>query len=441
MRTATAAPAALPPPPERARLLGTLLWAQVLGTTGHSLSLAVGSIVAADITGSNTWSGLPVATAALGAALASLPLSRLMGRFGRRPGLALGYGLAVLGSALSLTGVVARDFPLLLFGMVLFGIGNSSNLLARFAAADVSTADQRGRAIGLIVGGGTIGSILGPILVAPAARVGDALGIAEPASAFLIGIGGFGLAGLLTLALLRPDPLTVARRLGGDAAGDLAGAVGPAGPARGSTGASLGSILRRSRVRIAFGALMTSQLVMIGTTSTAAVYLHGYGHQAGVIGLAVSLHLAGMYAASPVTGWLCDRVGRLAMILSGGLLLIGAVIFAGIAPGTDGILVSAALFLNGLGWNFGFVAGSALLTDALAPEERTTMQGFGDLATGLMGALGSTLGGMVLGVWGFPILNAIGAALVLGPLATVWLHRATLAPVPTERSEASPSTA
>ena len=436
MSTATPASAALAPPPERARLLGTLLWAQIFGSTGHSLSLAVGSIVAADITGSNTWSGLPVATGALGAALASLPLSRLMGRYGRRPGLTLGYSLAVLGSGLAMLGVVVRSFPLLLLGMALFGVGQTSNLLARFAAADVSHADQRGRAIGLIVGGGTVGSILGPNLVAPASRIGDVLGVGGPASAFVISIGGFGLAALLTEAFLRPDPLAVARRLDdGGASGRLASA-GKVPDRR-----AVGLILRRPRVRIAFGALMTSQLVMIGTTSTAAVDLHGHGHGVDMIGIAVALHLAGMYAASPLTGWLCDRVGRLAIILAGGLLLIGAVVFAALAPGSDGLLVAAALFMNGLGWNFGFVAGSALLTDALAPEERTTMQGFGDLAAGLMGALGSSLGGMILGAWGFVALNAIGGVLILGPLATVWLQRATLAPSPARRSESSPSAA
>lgn len=171
---------------------------------------------------------------------------------------------------------------------------------------------------------------------------------------------------------------------------------------------------------------MTSQLVMIGTSSTAPVYLHDHGHQVGVIGFAVSMHLAGMYVASPLTGWLCDRIGRLAVILSGGFLLIGAVVFAALAPGSDSALVSVALFLNGVGWNFGFVAGSALLTDALAPEERTTMQGFADLITGLMGALGSTIGGVILQAWGFPVLNVVGAVLILGPLTTTWLRRATL---------------
>ena len=102
----------------RSRLIMTLLAAQVCGSTGHTLTLAVGSIVAADLTGDNTLSGVPVAVGALGGALASVPLSRLMGRFGRRPGLALGYLLAVLGSVLSMVGVIDRSFPLFLVGHV-----------------------------------------------------------------------------------------------------------------------------------------------------------------------------------------------------------------------------------------------------------------------------------------------------------------------------------
>jgi MFS family permease len=417
-------------PPERVRLMATLLAAQICGSSGHSIILAVGSIVAADLTGSNTWSGLPVATGALGAALASFPLSRLMGRFGRRPGLALGYGLAVLGSVLGMAGVLARDFPLLLLGMLLFGVGNASNLLGRFAAAEVSPLLQRGRAIGLIVGGGAIGSIVGPSLYGPMAEVGGLLGLPTVGSPFLLGIAGFGLAALLIELFLRPDPLAVARRLQEASAPDR-----PAETAR-----PLRAILRRPRVQVAVGALMTSQLVMIGTTSTAPVYLHDHGHQIHVIGLAVSFHLGGMYVASPLTGWLSDRVGRVAVIIAGGLLLIGAVVLAALAPGSDSALVLAALFLNGIGWNFGFVAGSALLTDSLAPAERTSMQGLSDLATGLMGALGSTLGGIILQSYGFPVLNAVGAALMLGPLATTWLRRASLAPAP-DRSEVEASVA
>ena len=90
---------------------------------------------------------------------------------------------------------------------------------------------------------------------------------------------------------------------------------------------------------------------------------------------------------------------------------------AGFASGTDRVLVIGALFLNGVGWNLAFVSGSALLTDALSPAERASTQGLADLFMGMMGAFGSAAGGMILGVWGFAILNTLGAALVLGPLA------------------------
>src|SRR5262249_61305105 len=117
------------------------------GGTGERIVLAVGSTLAASITGTNTWSGLPVAVGALGTALASWPLARLMARSGRRPGLALGYSLAVVGSLVGMAGVAVRSFPLMLAGMALFGIARTSNLLARYAAARPSPGAPRGRAI------------------------------------------------------------------------------------------------------------------------------------------------------------------------------------------------------------------------------------------------------------------------------------------------------
>ena len=247
-----------------------------------------------------------------------MPLSWLMARAGRRPGLALGYLLAVLGSVVSMAGVIQSSFPLFLVGMFLFGFGQASSLLGRFAAADVSTADQRGRAIGLIVGGATAGSIIGPNLLAPATVLAAMLGLPVVGGPFLIGIAGFGLGAILLQVFLRPDPLTVAREL------HVADVGAKAAAAASLSVRPLRTILQAPRIQIAFGALMTSQLVMIGTTSTAAVYLRDHGHDVGMIGVAVSLHLAGMYMAAPFTGWLCDRVGRLAMILAGGTMLIAA---------------------------------------------------------------------------------------------------------------------
>lgn len=410
----------------RGRLMGALFVAQVFGSTGHSIGMAVGGIMAAEITGTNAWTGVPVAVGALGTALASWPLSRLMARFGRRPGLAVGYGLAVVGAELAMAGVLMQSFPLLLFGMTLFGIANTSNLLARYAAADVTPGAERGRAMGLIVWGSAVGAIIGPNLMGLAVQAGRPLGLSPAGSAFLISVAGYSLALGIVHVLLRPDPLAIARQLDAHAA-----------TPRGVEGVrSLGEILADPRVRIALVTLMTSQLVMIGTTSTSPVYLHDQGHRVGTIGLAVAMHLGGMYIASPLSGWLSDGFGRLPVIGAGGLVLIAAMALAGLAPGSESAPVMLGLFLNGIGWNLAFVAGSALLTDALAPAERTSIQGLADLVMGLMGALGSAAGGMVLGAWGFLTLNALGTVFVAGPLVAAWLFRPALQATGLARSEA-----
>ena len=396
--------------------MATLFAAQVCGSTGFSMGMAVGAIMAAAVTGTNTWSGLPVAVGSLGTALAAWPLSRLMMRFGRRPGLTAGYTIAVAGAALGIAGVMASSFSLFLAGMALFGTANTSNLLARYAAADITPGAQRGRAMGLIVWGSAGGSIVGPMLMNPAMRVGAALGVSSVASAFLISVVGYALAALLVQAFLRPDPLAIARR------------VEPALPQSGGERARASSvILREPRVIVAYGTLMVSQLVMIGTTSTSPLYLHDHGHAVGTIGLAVSLHLGGMYVTSPLSGWLCDRFGRLPMIGAGGVVLLASLALAGLVPGRAAGAVIAGLFANGVGWNLAFVSASALLTDALSPQERASIQGLADLVMGLMGAVGSALGGIVLGAWGFGMLNALGAALLIVPLAGSWLQREALA--------------
>jgi MFS family permease len=322
-----------------------------------------------------------------------------------------------------MVGVVQRSFALFLAGMALFGTAHTANLLARYAAADISPGPRRGRAMGLIVWGSAVGAIIGPNLMAPAVRVGAALGLGSVASAFLISLAGYALAALLVTALLRPDPLAIARALEPPES---------AAARHGASARATGAILREPRVIVACGTLMVSQLVMIGTTSTSPLYLHDQGHGVSTIGLAVSFHLGGMYVTSPLSGWLCDRFGRLPMIGAGGIVLLAALALAGLVPGHASGLVIAGLFLNGVGWNLAFVSASALLTDALSPRERASIQGLADLVMGLMGAVGSVLGGMVLGAWGFGLLNALGGVLLVVPLAATWLQRQALAALATE---------
>src|SRR5262245_63798425 len=258
-----------------------------------------------------------------------------------------------------------------------------------------------------------------------ATELGRPFGLSAVGSAFIISLIGFSAASVTVWLLLRPDPLTIARHM------DEGPTHATARDAR-----SLTLIFQDVRVRIAVVTLMASQLVMIGTTSTSPVHLHDHGHHVHTIGLAVSIHLGGMYIASPLSGWLSDRVGRLPIIGLGGLVLVGAMALAGLVPGSHGGWVMLGLFLNGVGWNLAFVAGSALLTDALSPAERTSIQGMADLMMGLMGALGSALGGLVLGAWGFFSLNALGTAVVVGSLILAWTARPAL--LLSRRAEPSP---
>jgi MFS family permease len=336
--------------------------------------------------------------------------------------------LAVGGAGLGMLGVLQQSFPLFLVGMALFGIANASNMLARYAAADISVGPQRGRAMGLIVWGSTVGSIIGPNLMDSAVRVGAAVGVAAVASPFLISLAGYGLAAMLTHVLLRPDPLALARLHEQPTVARAAGARRRA----------VGEIVREPRVALAFIVLMVGQLVMIGTTSTSTLYLHDQGHSVGTIGVAASLHLGGMYVSSPLSGWLSDRFGRLPMIGVGGVILLVACALAGLVPGSAGALVIAGLFLNGIGWNLAFVSASALLTDALSPDDRTSIQGLADLCMGVMGFVGSAVGGVILGLWGFGILNAVGAAMLILPLAASSMRRAAAAARATELNPWTP---
>jgi len=270
--------------------------------------------------------------------------------------------------------------------------------------------------------------MIGPNLMDLAVRVGARAGVAPVASPFLISLAGYSIAAVLTHVLLRPDPLAIAR------------AQDPAreAPSVAAARRPVSDVIREPRVALAFVTLMVSQLVMIGTTSTSTLYLHDQGHPVGIIGIAASLHLAGMYVSSPLSGWLSDRFGRLPMIGVGGIILMLACALAGLVPGHAGGLVIAGLFLNGIGWNLAFVSGSALLTDALSPDDRTSLQGLADLCMGAMGFVGSALGGIVLGLWGFGMLNAVGAAVLILPLAASSMRRAAAAARATELNPWSP---
>lgn len=400
-------------PAERAvvqrRTLRVLVAGQVLGGVGLAAGVAVGALLAKDLLGGDSLTGLPVAVATAGGALAAPPLSRLMNARGRRPGLALGYLLGALGSAVVVLAAGLGSFALLLVGMVLFGGGNTSSLLARYAGADLALPLQRGRAVSTVLFATTFGAVAGPNLIDATGAVARAVGLPELSGPFGLSALAYAAAAVVVGLALRPDPLLLARAL--DGAAPAAGPVTPA--ARGGW-----SDLAHGTALTGASAMVVAQLVMVGVMTMTPLHMRDHGHGLQVIGLVISIHIAGMYLFSPLVGQLCDRAGRMPTLRIGAATLTGAGALAALADPSSSVILAVALFILGLGWSLCLVAGSTMLVDAVPVARRAQAQGNADLLLGLAGATGGLGSGFLLGAAGFAavgLLAAIISVVFLGP--------------------------
>ncbi|WSI52835.1 MFS transporter [Streptomyces cyaneofuscatus] len=389
-----------------------LVVSQILGGLGVAIGIALAPMLATEVTGSEALSGLAPTASVAGTALLSLPLAALMTSRGRRPGLVLAYLIGALGGALVVLGTMARSFPLLLLGMAAFGAGSSANLQARFAAADLVGPERRGRAISTVVWATTIGSVVGPNIAAPAGRLFRGSPVPETAGPYLWSAVAFLAAGVTVAVLLRPDPLLTARALAPRS---------PQGERKRSLRDGVAAVRESPMAKLALGTVTVSHTAMVSIMVMTPVHLGGHGAGLQLIGLVISGHIAGMYAFSPVMGWLADRFGRLSVIgLAVGLLSCAALL-AGTAGPRHG-QTALGLFVLGLGWSAGMIAGSALLTDSVPQDARAAVQGLSDLTMNAAAGIGGATAGVIVAQWGYGPLNAIGAALLL-PVAALALRR------------------
>ncbi|WP_415956512.1 MFS transporter [Streptomyces sp. 021-4] len=394
------------------RTSAVLVVSQILGGLGVAIGIALAPMLATEVTGSEALSGLAPTASVAGTALLSLPLAALMTSRGRRPGLVLAYLIGALGGALVVLGTMARSFPLLLLGMAAFGAGSSANLQARFAAADLVGPERRGRAISTVVWATTIGSVVGPNIAAPAGRLFRGSPVPETAGPYLWSAVAFLAAGVTVAVLLRPDPLLTARALAPRS---------PQGERKRSLRAGVAAVRESPMAKLALGTVTVSHTAMVSIMVMTPVHLGGHGAGLQLIGLVISGHIAGMYAFSPVMGWLADRFGRLSVIgLAVGLLSCAALL-AGTAGPRHG-QTALGLFVLGLGWSAGMIAGSALLTDSVPQEARAAVQGLSDLTMNAAAGIGGATAGVIVAQWGYGPLNAVGAALLL-PVAALALRR------------------
>lgn len=397
------------------RTLRLLFSTQTIGGVGVSIGLSVGALLAAEMAGVR-FSGLAQSVAVVGAALLAVPATTIMRQYGRRPGLAAAYLTAGVGGAAVVTAAVSGSVPLLFAGLFLFGGGTTANNLARYTAVDLAPAARKGRHLSLVVWATTVGAVAGPNLAPLAGGALDGFGVPTLAGPFVFSAVLFVVAAAVLLSLLRPDPLLVAR---GDASPEHSGrSTGP------GMREALTEMLARPAARLGAAAMAVGHLVMVSVMAMTPVHIRGFGHSDAhtlrIVGVVLSLHIAGMFAFAPVTGWLTDRYGRRRVILGGLLLLLTACAVAGTA-GHHSPQLTVGLFLLGLGWSGTMVAGSTLLSESVPDRFRPSAQGLSDLLMGLAGASGGALAGLVVDWAGYPTL-ALLAAVAAVPLFALALR-------------------
>ncbi|MEU9486127.1 MFS transporter [Streptomyces decoyicus] len=421
--------------PEQRRILAVLVFAQILSGAGLAAGITVGALLAEDMLGSTGLAGVPSALFTAGAALGAVGIGQLCRRHGRRPGLALGYAVGALGS-LGVVVAAALGSAVLLFGSLLvYGAGTATNLMARYAGADLASPARRGRAVSTVLFATTLGAVIGPNLVTLTGEVAHSWGIPRLAGPFLLAVAAFGAAAVALAVLLRPDPLRLAEKLA--AAQAVVAAESTAGDADGIPDEQLD----RRGVVTGTTIMIITQLVMIAIMTMTPVHMQAHGHGTQASGLVIALHVGAMFLPSPLTGLLVDRIGRRWIAAASGPVLLAAGVVAAVAPPHSVAALATALVLLGIGWNFGLVSGTALVTDALPPARRASAQGLVDVGIALAGATGGMASGLVVVLGGYPTLALAGGILALAVLPVLaWsgrrpAHTATDSTARTEKEQ------
>nr|WP_238355364.1 MFS transporter [Kribbella sandramycini] len=370
-----------------------------MGGVAMASGFAVAGLLAERISGSTSMAGLVATSTTLGAAALAVPLARLARSHGRRVSLAVGYVIGTAGAVLTIVAAQVSSLALLLLAGCLFGSGTAANLQSRYAATDAADPEHVARALSFVVWGTTIGVVVGPNLTGAGATVGDSLGIVPLAGPYVFSVVAL-LLSLVTVwlglrRLPRPTHTTVDRQ-----------------PLR----QTFQRVMSIPHARLGLLSIATAHAVMVGVMSMTSVHLQHHGASLTIVGFVISGHVAGMYALSPVMGWLSDKLGRIPTVGIGLAVLALAMTVAAVAPDSAHGLTALALALLGLGWSAVLVAGSTLLSHSVPDDIRTSVQGLSDLTMGALASISGTAAGPILAALGFHWL-AVLCGLLLVPVA------------------------
>ncbi|MGG0456695.1 MFS transporter [Bacillus mycoides] len=376
---------------------------QMFGGAGLAAGITVGALLAQQMLGTDAYAGLPAAMFTLGSAVAAFIVGKLSQRYGRRVGLATGFMVGGLGAIGVVMAALTNSIILLLVSLLIYGAGTATNLQARYAGTDLANKKQRATAVSITMVMTTFGAVAGPNLVGVMGDFAHSIGIPELAGPFILSAAAFILAGLVLFVMLRPDPLIIAN------------IIERYKQEHTYKGQSVTNETLENNRGITVGAIVMilTQVVMVAIMTMTPVHMGHHGHGLSEVGLVIGFHVGAMYLPSLVTGILIDKVGRTAMSIAGGVILLAAGVIAAIAPSDSLILLIVALTLLGLGWNLGLISGTAQIVDSTEPSTRAKTQGKIDVFIALAGASGGAMSGMIVANSSYAALSLAGGAIAL----------------------------
>lgn len=383
------------------RTLLVVLLSQTLGGAGLAAGITVGALLAKDMLGVESLTGLPSALFTLGSALAAYLVGRVTQQKGRRLGLSFGFFAGAIGAIGVVVAAALNNVPLLFLALFIYGAGTATNLLARYTGADLANKHQRAKAVSIAMVATTLGAVAGPNLVTPMGRVAEFFQLPSLAGPFLLAAVAYSAAGLVFYLFLKPDPLLVARM------------IEERKEKKETETVQIPASFQRTGIVVGASVLVLSHIVMVAIMTMTPVHMQHHGSTLSAVGMVIGLHVASMYLPSLVTGSLVDRVGRVKMVIASAFTLATAGLLAAFATGGSVVMLTIALMLLGLGWNFGLISGTAIIVDSTTLQNRAKIQGSIDVGVAIGGSLGSILSSVIVAYSSYAILGFIGTYLSL----------------------------
>lgn len=377
------------------RNIFVLTAAQALGAASPPIIISLGGLVGQQLSSDPALVTLPVSLFNLGLALGTLPAAFVMRRFGRRSGYLFGAGFGIAAGLVAAAGIFAASFVVFCLGTFTAGFYAAYVQSYRFAATDAATGPLKAKAISWVMIGGLAAAIIGPQLVI---WTRDALPGTPYAGSFL-SQAALALMAIPVLMLLRAPK------------------AAKQGEGLQDSGRPLSRILLMPRYMLAVAAGVVSYGLMVFVMTAAPIAMVGHGHSVDHAALGIQWHVLAMFAPSFVTGHLMARFGK-ERVTAVGLFLI-AVSAAVALAGLDLVHFWVSLILLGIGWNFGFIGATAMVTDCHTPAERGKAQGANDFLIFGTVAAASFFAGALLHASGWQTINWLifpAVALILVPL-------------------------